>query len=104
MYSYLIVVHERRVNSWAVDIEPLGFIHNQLMGWGNAMSSEDPFESFRKMPMNTFNAEEAVKHAEEKGWGYSIVYPRGRHFEKKWYEDNFKWDGEPVDPEDEENY
>ena len=76
MYSYLIVVNERQPNSWAVDIEPLGFVHNPLMGWGTAMSSEDPFESFQKMPMNAFSADDAVEHAKERGCGYSIVYPR----------------------------
>jgi hypothetical protein len=75
-----------------------------MMGWSVVNSSEDPADSLNPHVTYSPTCETAVQEAVMYGWGFSITYPRHRPFKKKWYSDNFKWAGPPIEREDEEDY
>ncbi len=91
-------------NYWAMELEPLGSFHNQLMGWGTTHCTADVYDVFVRAPIYQWRAEDAITYAKAIGWGFDIVYPRHRLMQKMSYADNFKWKGEYKPPEDEENY
>ncbi len=87
-----------------LDVDSLGYYHNQLMGWTTTHASADVYDTFVRLPIMQFSAKMATDHAKTIGWGMSVVYPHESHIPRRLYSDNFKWKGLPVKPEDEEDY
>jgi hypothetical protein len=78
------------MNHWLIEFDSKTSYKSSLMQWTHA--SED---MNARLKIKVSSLEEAVKFAEDKGWGFDITYPNKRYHTRKSYADNFLWRGQP---------